>query len=143
MPNVTLIGEKQAIVGLEFFYLGPISDCRDCKVRTVCFNLESGRLYRIKEVRSSPQHECKIHEGRARAIEFEKVPIRRAAFVEFLEGSPQVYEYDGSGCRQIGCENYGICKPMSIQRGERFRIVNVGSDVNCPEGYRLREIFIE
>ena len=50
MPLVTLIGEKLAIEDAEFTYLGPQNDCRNCKLKTVCFNLKPGRRYKITTV---------------------------------------------------------------------------------------------
>jgi uncharacterized protein (UPF0179 family) len=143
MPNVTLIGEKQAKAGREFFYIGSLTECRDCKVKTVCFNLESGRMYRIKEVRPTPQHECKIHEGRARAIEYEKVPLKRTAPTEVVEASPAEYEYDGGGCKQMGCDHYEKCKALRVPKGEKYKILTIGGEINCPEGRKLKIIEIE
>jgi uncharacterized protein (UPF0179 family) len=143
LPNVTLIGEKQAKAGNQFFYLGSLGDCRDCKVKTVCFNLESGRLYRIKEVRPTPQHECKIHEGRARAIEYEKVPFKRGVPAEVADATPTEYEYDGEGCKQIACEHHEKCRTLRIPKGEKYKVVAIGPEITCPDGRKLREITIE
>ena len=44
MPLVTLIGEKLAKKDFEFIYLGPINDCRNCKLKTVCFAFFIGLL---------------------------------------------------------------------------------------------------
>ncbi len=41
MTLVTLIGEKIAEEDMEFTYIGPNNDCRNCKLKTVCFNLKS------------------------------------------------------------------------------------------------------
>ena len=114
-----------------------------CKVKTVCFNLEAGRLYRIKEVRDNPQHECKIHEGRARAIEYEKIPFKRAVTQEQIEGAPGEYEYDGEGCKQLACEHIEMCKALRIPKGEKYAIKSTGGEIVCPVGKKLIVIEIE
>jgi len=52
MVAITLVGEKQAREGQMFVFVGPLTECRDCKLKTVCFNLEEGRTYVIKSVRT-------------------------------------------------------------------------------------------
>ena len=61
MVIITLIGEHLAKEGEEFVYRGPLTECRDCKLKGVCFNLDAGGLYRIRSVRPV-HHECRIHE---------------------------------------------------------------------------------
>ncbi|MCD6237626.1 MAG: UPF0179 family protein, partial [Thermoplasmata archaeon] len=34
MPSVTLVGERMAKKGLEFIYMGPSSNCKNCKLKT-------------------------------------------------------------------------------------------------------------
>ena len=81
MANVTLIGERLAKKGNEFIYHGSLSECRDCKVKTVCFNLEEGRVYRITEIRDM-HHDCRVYEEGVRAVEFEKLPKKLAVDVK-------------------------------------------------------------
>ena len=51
MVLVTLIGKKLAKVGNEFVYLGITQKCRNCRLKTVCSNLQEGRTYKIERGR--------------------------------------------------------------------------------------------
>ncbi|MFA7622902.1 MAG: UPF0179 family protein, partial [Candidatus Methanomethylophilaceae archaeon] len=62
MVLVTLIGESQARIGNRFYYLGPSLECRECRFKNVCFNLEVGRMYEVTELRDV-HHECEMHES--------------------------------------------------------------------------------
>ena len=55
MVLVTLVGERLANEDEEFVYLGPNNECKNCKLKTVCFNLKPGRQYKIIKVREK-QH---------------------------------------------------------------------------------------
>ena len=54
---VTLIGKKLAKEGNEIMYLGITQKCKNCKLKTVCSNLQEGRVYKIVKVRE------KFHEA--------------------------------------------------------------------------------
>ena len=71
---VTLVGEIQAEIGNTLIFRGPLSECRDCKRKTVCFNLEEGTLYEIVSVRDK-HHDCDVHEGGVRVVELKKAPV--------------------------------------------------------------------
>ena len=77
MVVVTLIGEDFAEVGKTFVFRGPITECRDCKLKGICFNLDAGCRYCVKEVRDV-HHECRIHESGVCAAEVEKLNINGA-----------------------------------------------------------------
>jgi len=72
MPLVTLIGEKLAKENDEFIYLGPQNDCKNCKLKTVCFNLKQGSQYKIIKVRDK-RHNCNVHEGNAAVVEVQEI----------------------------------------------------------------------
>jgi uncharacterized protein len=141
MVAITLVGEKQAKEGQMFVFVGPLTECRDCKLKTVCFNLEEGRTYVIKSVRTV-HHDCKVHEGGVRVVEVEKSPIRttipsRAA----LEGT--TYAWQGKECQNLGCERYIMCTPKGMKAGEKYRIVKVAGYVECPDGESLKEVVLD
>ena len=140
MANVTLIGEKLAKIGNEFIFFGPLPECRDCKVKTVCFNLDEGRLYRITEVRSM-HHDCKIYEEGVRAVEFERVPMKFA--VEIKDAvEKNVIQYEGELCENRTCKFFKICFPQGMKVGEKYVIEAVGEEIDCVLGKNLKEVTI-
>ena len=95
---VTLVGETQAKVGTTFIFRGPIPECRDCKRKTVCFNLEECTLYEIVNVREK-HHECNVYEGGVRVVELKKAPIMTTLDSYYaIEGATVDVE-------QIECQN--------------------------------------
>ena len=72
MPLVTLIGEKLAKENEEFIYIGPQNDCKNCKLKTVCFNLKQGGHYKITKVRDK-RHSCSVHDGNAAVVEVQEI----------------------------------------------------------------------
>ena len=129
MANVTLIGEKQAIVGNEFVYCGPLNECRDCKVKTVCFNLKEGRKYRIVHVRDM-HHECKIHEAGVKAVEYEELPIDFVIDKKLaIEGA--IVEVTRNQCNVIGCKYYEVCTSNALSESAKYNIVSCGESFKC------------
>jgi uncharacterized protein (UPF0179 family) len=140
MANVTLIGEKQAKRGNEFIYFGPLSECRDCKVKTVCFNLEEGRTYRVTDVRGM-HHDCKVYEEGVRAIEFEQLLLNLA--VDSKDAVDQnTITFVGELCDNRTCKFFKICFPAGLKAGEKYQIVKVGEEVDCILGKNLKEVQI-
>jgi uncharacterized protein (UPF0179 family) len=136
MVLVTVVGELQCRKGLEFVFGGPLAECRDCKVRNVCFHLEEGRIYRVTAARDV-HHECKVHEGGVRVVEVEKVPTRTAIEKSAaVEGS--LITFEESDCDWIGCENFRVCRPAGASEGMKFRVISVGEVLDCPRGRALR-----
>jgi uncharacterized protein (UPF0179 family) len=86
MPLVTLIGEKLAKNEAEFIYIGPNNECRNCKLKTVCFNLKIGRKYKITNIRDK-RHNCNVHEGTVAVVEVQEMPIITAIEKKYSEGS--------------------------------------------------------
>jgi uncharacterized protein (UPF0179 family) len=141
MVLVTVVGERQCRKGFEFVFGGPLSECRECKVRNVCFHLEPNRLYRVTEVRDV-HHECKVHEEGVRVVEVEKLPTRTAMNAKAaIEGSMVTYEE--SDCELIGCPNYRICKPAGAAEGMRLRIASVEGEIECGRGKNLRIVLLD
>lgn len=136
---VTLIGEKIAKVGSEFIYCGPLSECKDCRLRNVCFALDEGKLYRITKVRDV-KHDCDIHEGGARVVEVERceTPLLLESRLA-INGSTITYTLKEQ-CLNLGCEYYRYCFPNYLKGGEKLRIITVGKDILCPEGIKLTEV---
>jgi hypothetical protein len=141
MVVITLIGEHQARKGEMFVYRGPLTECRDCKLKAVCFNLEAGGLYRITNVRDV-KHECRIHEGGVCVVEVEKekhnaaLPMRSA-----IEGSTITFEV--MKCDELGCENWRLCHPMGPEKSTKFRVAKVNKELKCLAGNRMIAVMLE
>jgi len=129
MVLITLIGEAQAKVGNRFYYIGPLTECKDCRLKGVCFNLEPGHLYEIVAMREA-EHDCEIHESKVRAVELVKVPVSVAVQSKrAIDGS--VITFETANCDNIGCENYLYCRPLGIRDGTKFTISEIKGDIEC------------
>ncbi len=138
---VTLVGERQVKIGNEFIYVGSLTNCKGCKLKGVCFNLEEGRKYRIKGVRGV-RHECKIYDEGVMVVEVERTPLRMAANGKSaIEGSTITFEFPK--CDETTCETYRLCHPTALSSGGKGKILKVGRDLNCSMGHQLKEVIIE
>jgi len=135
MPLVTLIGEKLAIQDAEFIYLGPNNECRNCKLKTVCFNLKKGRRYRITNIRDK-KHACNLHEGRAAVVEVQELPIVTSIDKKIPEGAKT--KIDKIECDSIGCDNYDICN-VTLNKDKEYIVKKIIEDIQCPLGYNLQK----
>ena len=135
MPLITLIGERLAKKDKEFVFCGANMGCRDCKLRSVCLNLEEGRRYVIRNVRET-RHECKLHEGSAVVVEIEKVPVKTSVHRRnAIEGAVvTVAELD---CRNLACELYRTCHPPGMKEGMKGKLLKKVKDAECPAGLEL------
>ena len=136
MALVTLIGEKIAKKGLEFTYIGPQNDCKNCKLKTVCFNLKKGRKYKIKKVRNK-KHNCNVHEKKVSVIEVEELPIITTIDKKISKGAS--INIENKECDNIGCEYYPICN-INIQKDKKYTVKDIIDDVDCPIGYSLNKV---
>jgi hypothetical protein len=135
MPLVTLIGEKLAKEGNEFVYLGPQNDCKNCKLKTVCFNLKINRHYKITKIRDK-KHSCNVHDGSAAVIEVQELPILTAIDKRLSEGAETKIEK--KECKNIGCEYYELCS-VTIQRDKKYKITKTYESIECPIGYEIQK----
>ena len=136
MPLVTLIGEKLAKEGNEFIYLGPNNECRNCKLKTVCFNLKSGRHYKITKIREK-RHNCNVHEGTAAVVEVQELPILAAIDKKLSAGySTKIEKKD---CRNIGCGHYDLCCNITLQNDKTYKIAKTYKSIDCPIGNELQK----
>lgn len=138
MVLITLVGEKQATEGCEFIYMGPLSDCRECRLKTVCFNLEEGTRYKITKIRDV-HHDCKIHEGGVRVVEVERIPVNAALNNKLaIEGS--TITFAPLECKNLGCEHYHLCHPLGVKANGKYKILSVGKEIKCPVGEKIKEV---
>jgi uncharacterized protein (UPF0179 family) len=139
MVLVTLVGEQLAVEGEEFTYLGSNNECRNCQLKTVCFNLKPGRKYRITKLRDK-QHECNIHEGKVIVVEVEELPLTVTVPTEPLEGD--TINIEKQECKNIGCESFEICTTTALQNGKSYTVKKVYEKISCPKHHELYKIDI-
>jgi uncharacterized protein (UPF0179 family) len=141
MVLVTVVGESQSKKGFEFVFGGPIADCRECKVKNICFHLEQGRWYKVTKVRDV-HHECRIHEGGVRVVEVERVPTRAAIpKSQAVEGA--MITFEEADCNKTGCPNRRLCLPIGAE-GTRFKITSVGNlEIECAKGLNLKLVLLD
>lgn len=136
MPLVTLIGERLAEKGKEFVYIGPNNECKNCKLKTVCFNLKSGKKYKITNIRDK-KHNCNVHEGTAAVIEVQEQPIITSIDKKYDEKSNSKIEK--KNCGSIGCMHYEICN-VNIEKGKKYKIIKIFEEIECPMGYKIQKV---
>lgn len=136
MALITLLGKTHAEVGSEFYFIGPLTECKDCRLKGVCFNLEPGSKYRVTEVRSQT-HECHEYDGdEVTAVVVEKIPTSAAIpKKQAIEGS--VITYQESKCTNIGCPNYRLCHAEGKKDGMKYSVASVKGDLECPIGEKM------
>ena len=137
MVLVTLVGEQLALEGQEFTYLGSNSECRNCQLKTVCFNLKQGRTYRITKIRDK-SHDCNIHEGKVIVVEVEELPLTVAISKEHPEGATITIEK--KDCKNIGCDSYDVCTNIALQNGKNYTIKKVYEKIKCPRHFELYKV---
>ena len=137
MALVTLICEKLAVEGEEFTYLGANNECKNCKLKTVCFNLKPGRQYKITKIRDK-QHNCSIHEGNVIVVEVSEMPILASINERSEEGTQA--KVNKQECKNIGCDYFEVCTNITLQRGKIYTIKKVFEKIDCPVGHELYKV---
>ena len=137
MVLVTLIGEKLAAEGLEFTYVGPNSECKNCKLKTVCFHLKPGRDYTITKIRDK-KHTCNVHEGDAVIVEVNELPFIAAVGEGVPEGAKTTVERQK--CKNVGCSFFDICTNRTLQGKKTYTIKKTFGKIDCPLGYDLYKV---
>ncbi|MEE9115843.1 MAG: UPF0179 family protein [Thermoplasmata archaeon] len=138
---ITLVGERQVKEGNEFIYLGSLTECKECKLKGVCFNLEEGRKYKIKSVRGV-RHDCEIFDESVRVVEVEQAPLTVASNGKgAIVGSTITYNFPN--CNELSCSSYRLCHPIALRSGGKGKILEVGKDLDCTKAFELKEITIE
>ncbi len=135
VAQITLVGERQAVAGHEFVYRGPQPECRECRVKAACLNQDIGRRYRVIHVREVA-HPCLLNEERVRVVEVEAAPPECSLPTRgAVEGA--LLAYEPLVCANAACPNFRLCHPVGLERGTRLRIVEVGTELECPLGYDI------
>jgi len=135
MVLITLIGEPIAQEGKEFYYLGPQTECKECRLKAVCFNLEQGSKYRIIKIRNQT-HPCIAREDIVHVVEVEKMNTDAAVPKKFaIEGS--LITFQNPKCENIGCDNYLRCHPTGMSEGNKYSVTAVEGNADCPIGEKM------
>lgn len=143
MKRVTLIGDRIAKADATFVFLGAQPECRECRLKSACLQLDTGRLYRIVGVRETHHEDgCRYHENGVRVVEVETAPVfvslRKAVA---MEGS--ILEYSRPICSNYECENYDLCHPLGVQAQARVQVQQVSESLACPLDYDLVKAEVE
>ena len=120
--------------GLKFIYLGTLNECRNCKLKNVCFNLKPGTLYIVNKVRDK-KHQCNIHQGDTFVVEVHEIPITTSINKRLSEGSISIIKKNE--CKKIECKNYHMCHFNFIFNDEKYKILKIHGNIECPLGYKL------
>jgi len=135
MAAITLVSESQAKEGNAFYYFGPQSECEECKLKDVCFNLELGTQYEITAVRGQT-HDCPFNEDRVRVVEIKKVAQRAAVPKKSaIEGG--IITFKEKKCERLSCKNYRLCRPYALENGKKYSVIEIEGDAECPIGENL------
>ncbi|TQD27598.1 UPF0179 family protein [Methanolobus vulcani] len=122
--TITLIGSKLAKEGEDFVFMGESRECKKCKLRRTCMNLDSGRKYRVAKLRGDTVHECFIHDGGVITVEVETSPI--VAAIESRKavvGSKVSYELPK--CEEFDDSVYDILYPEGLKEGDKCTVIKV------------------
>lgn len=139
--KVTLIGTKLAKVGTEFVFLGASAECKKCKLRKACMNLDVGRRYLITGLRDV-QHECPVHDSEVDVVEVVEAPITAAIDVKKALGGAKI-SFKMPKCDEKGCKAYDFCHPVGLKNGDKCTIVKVIGDApehECEGSLKLVEL---
>ena len=136
--KITLIGSRLAKEGLEFIFKGEMPECKKCRLKNTCLNLEPGRRYRIERIRSKDIHECFLHDSGVLAVDVSRAPIlttmesRKA-----VDGAKIMYEPPKCGKRE--CVVYDICRPEGLLKSKIVEVLE-SLDSRCIANYSLKKV---
>ena len=135
--KVTLMGTVLAKPNVEFIYEGEVAECKTCKVKKACHNLQKGRKYRIVTVRST-HHDCAVHLNGATAVEVMEAPITALINADMAMINSKIKPE--LSCNKSDCRSFPLCRPDGIVDGEKYIVVDVlgnASDI-CDKGRALK-----
>lgn len=138
---ITLIGKDLAKKGQEFVFLGPTSECENCRFKSSCVdNLEINRKYVVTGVKDNEQ-KCPIHSG---GIVI-PVEIDRAK-IDLLTDSKSIFEgstftYEAPDCDEK-CDFHDLCFPEGLVENDKCIVLenNGKHKEECKKGYKLNKL---
>jgi uncharacterized protein (UPF0179 family) len=132
--KLTLVDSKVAHEGYEFVNYGEADECKSCKLQKACLNLESGRKYRVIEVRDR-EHDCPVA-GKAKVVEVLECDINATLpKKKVFKGSKITFE--PVECTNILCRSMKHCRPEGIETGAPYKIIDSVGKIKCEEGRDL------
>jgi uncharacterized protein (UPF0179 family) len=135
----TLIGTKLAKKGNEFVFKGGAKECEPCRLSKTCLGLNTGSKYRITALRNGGKLDCFVHDSGVLAVEVIELPIEiTVESRKAIKGS--TISYEPVPCNITGCDNFVMCRPSGLRRGDKFTVVKVNGDISgsCEKGYSLK-----
>ena len=137
MTSITIVGEKLAKKDEEFIFIGPQSDCKNCKLKNICFNLRQYHVYKITNVRDK-RHSCTIHDGDAIVVEVEEQPLQAAIDKKYSEGSTITLEEND--CEEKLCPYYDLCTNTALEPGKKYTISAIFETISCPKKESIQRV---
>ncbi|AGO61258.1 MULTISPECIES: UPF0179 family protein [Ferroplasma] len=141
LNKISLIGVNLAKKDLVFTFRGPLAGkCDECKIRNVCFNLEPGKSYRIKEVKEQI-NPCFIYDtNKVSTIDVEEVEntynVQNGK--RLMEGSSM--ELRSMKCDYLTCPNIEKCNLLNLKGNKKIVVKKIIGKISCPKGYDMREV---
>ena len=115
---ITLIGKDIAKKGFEFVFLGPATECENCRFKSSCIdNLELNRKYVVTDVKDNEQ-KCAIHsQNIVIPVEIERAEIDvLTTSKNIFEGS--TFTYNAPKCDEY-CEFHDFCFPEGLIENDK------------------------
>lgn len=136
---ITLIGTKLATKDNEFVFKGGAKECEPCRLNKTCLGLNIGSKYRITTIRNGGKLDCFVHDSGVCAVEVIEMPVEISVESrKAIKGSTIAYE--PVPCNITDCDNFVMCRPSGLRRGDKFTVVKVSGDISgsCEKGYSLK-----
>ena len=141
LNKISLIGVDLARKDLVFTFRGPLSGkCDECRIKNVCFNLELGKSYRIKDVKEQINPCFVYNQNKVSTIDVEEVEdtynIQNGK--RLMEGSS--IELRSMKCDYLTCPNIEKCNILNIKGNKKIVVKKIKGKLTCPKGYDMREV---
>lgn len=140
MTSITIIGEKLANKDEEFIFIGPQNDCKNCKLKNICFNLKQYHQYKITSVRDK-RHSCSVHAGDAIVVEVDEQPIETTIEKKYTKGS--VITYETKECNEKLCLYYDLCINKALEPDKKYLITDILDDIPCSKGETIQRVTLK
>jgi uncharacterized protein len=140
MTSITIVGEKLANKDEEFIFIGPQNDCKNCKLKNICFNLKQYHQYKITSVRDK-RHSCSVHTGDAIVVEVDEQPIETTIEKKYTKGS--VITYEKKECNEKLCLYYDLCTNKALEPDKKYLITDILDDIPCSKGESIQRVTLK